>query len=86
MRISGRSPGARAVAGNQTRIKFGPAPLKGTTMAEAVAGAISYFATGTYVYGATAYLGYAYAIVFAAPAAHGGHQRRQALQRAGVSA
>ena len=34
-------------------------------MAEAVAGAIAYFATGTYVYGAAAYMGYAYVVVAA---------------------
>lgn len=55
-------------------------------MAEAVAGAISYIASGTYVYGAAAYMGYAYAIVLAAPATHADHMHKRAARAQGRAA
>ena len=55
-------------------------------MAEAVAGAISYFATGTYVYGAAAYMGYAYVVVAASAIAYSGYASRKAEARARAAA
>ena len=55
-------------------------------MAEAVAGAISYFATGTYVYGAAAYMGYAYAVVIAASLAYSNYAANKAQSRARAAA
>lgn len=55
-------------------------------MAEAVAGAIAYFATGTYVYGAAAYMGYAYVVVAASAIAYSGYASRKAEARARAAA
>jgi hypothetical protein len=51
-------------------------------MAEVIAGVISYFATGAYVYGAAAYMGYAYVALVAAAAVYGGYAQRKAKSRA----